>query len=56
MHFPHHREGVGNVQDVGLPPRPAAIGVEVDGAAPVDEAPADDVVILNCPGGDSLRA
>ena len=51
----HDFEGVGDVEDVGLAARPAAVGVEVDGAALVDEAPADDVRLLAvAAGGQAL--
>ena len=42
----HHFKGVGDVEDVGFAAGPAAIGVEADGAAFVDEAPADGVRFL----------
>src|SRR5208282_1979813 len=42
----HDLEGIGNVEHVGLAAGPAAIGVEIDGAALVDKAPADHVGFL----------
>ncbi len=36
-------ESVGDVEDVGFAAGPAAVGVEADGAAFVDEAPSDGV-------------
>ena len=51
----HDFEGVGDVEDVGLAARPAAAGVEVDGPALIDEAPADDVRLLAvATGGKAL--
>ena len=39
----HHLEGIGDVKHVGLAARPAAIRVQIDGAALADETPADRV-------------
>jgi hypothetical protein len=39
----HHLKGVGNIYDVGFAAGPAAVGIEGDGAAVGDEAPANDV-------------
>src|SRR5208283_2088862 len=42
----HDLEGVGYVQHVGFAAGPATIGIEIDGAPLVDEAPADHVGFL----------
>jgi len=42
----HHFERVGDVEHVGFAARPTAVGVQVDGAALVDEAPTHDVRLL----------
>ena len=44
-------EGVGYVDDVGFAAGPAAVGVERDGAAVGDEAPADDVGLFTMTAG-----
>src|SRR5271166_5393625 len=46
IYLGHDLEGVGYVEHVGFAAGPAAIGVEIDGAALVDEAPADHVRFL----------
>jgi len=49
--FADNREGIGNVEDVGLALGPAAIGVQIDGAAFADEAPAHHVRFLAVAAG-----
>src|SRR6478672_7667476 len=39
----HDLECVCNVKDICFAARPAAVGIEVDGATLIDEAPADNV-------------
>lgn len=39
----HDFEGIGDLADIGLAAGPAAVGIEIDGAAFADEAPADYV-------------
>ena len=43
IEFGHDLEGVGDVDDVGFAACPSTVGIEGDGAALADEAPADDV-------------
>ena len=51
VQFAHDLEGIADVEDVGLAAGPTAVGVEVDGAAVVDEAPADDVGLFTVAAG-----
>ena len=53
--FGNDGEGVGHVDYVGFAAGPAAVGVEGDGAALGDEAPADDVRLFAVTaGGEAL--
>ena len=55
VHFCRDFESVCYVEDVSLAPRPSAIGVEIDGAALVDESPAYDMRLLTVTaGGETL--
>ena len=51
IHLGHYLEGVGDVDHVGFAAGPAAVGVEGDGAALSDEAPADDVGLFAVAAG-----
>ena len=53
--FGHHREGVGDIDHVGLAAGPAAVGVQRDGAPVADEPPAHHVRLLAvAAGGEAL--
>jgi hypothetical protein len=55
VHLGHHLEGVGDIDHVGLAAGPAAVGVERDGAALADEAPAHHVRLFAvAAGGEAL--
>lgn len=41
--FPHDLERIRHLEHVGFPPRPPAIGIQIDHPALVDESVADDV-------------
>lgn len=47
----HHGKRVGDVNHVGLAARPAAVGVQADGPALFDEAPADRVRLFAVAAG-----
>lgn len=52
----HDFEGVGDIDDVGFAARPSAVGVEIDGAALVDEAPSNDMRLFTVTtSGEPLR-
>jgi len=51
----HDRECIGDVDDVGFASGPTAVGIERDGAALADKAPADDVRLFAvAAGGEAL--
>ena len=51
VHFGNHLKGIGDVKDIRLSARPAAIRVEADGTAFIDEAPSDGVRFLAVTAG-----
>ena len=51
VYLGHYLEGVGYVDYIGFAAGPAAIGIEIDGAAFVDEAPADYVRLFAVAAG-----
>ena len=51
IHFGNHFKSVGHIKNIGLALRPATVWIKADGAAFVDETPADGVRFLAVAAG-----